>query len=86
MVAEAEKANAEDLKLKTLPNCRQRLVSLPPSYFLYQRRQKLKILERSLQSYMSEIAPFNDFLEEGLVVEPEGFITGGRAIPKWNDW
>ena len=77
MVAEAEKANAEDLKLKTLPNCRQRLVSLPPSYFLYQRL---------LQSYMSEIAPFNDFLEESLVVEPEGFITGGRAIPEWNDW
>ena len=49
------------------------------------RLKKPKILERSLQSYMSEIAPFNDFLEESLVVEPEGFITGGRAIPEWND-
>ena len=50
------------------------------------RLKKPKILERSLQSYMSEIAPFNDFLEESLVVEPEGFITGGRAIPEWSDW
>lgn len=54
--------------------------------WLDQGLEKPEVLEQSLQSYMSYINPFNEFCEERLVFDPEGFITGGRATAEWNDW
>ena len=47
---------------------------------------KPDILKDALQSYMSEIAPFDDFFEERLVAEPGAFIGSLRAKQEFKDW
>ena len=40
----------------------------------------------ALKSYMSEIAPFEDFFKERLVVEKDGFIGSQRAKQEFEEW
>ena len=43
-------------------------------------------VSEALKSYMSEIAPFEDFFEERLVAEKDGFIGSQRAKQEFQEW
>ena len=47
---------------------------------------KPSAVSEALKSYMSEIAPFEEFFEERLVVEKDAFIGSRRAKQEFQEW